>query len=153
MLRTDRATSRVGTATVNVPSSLMVEEMVVPWTDTCPEVTASPVSESITFPVTMRVWADTEGAPTTARVASNQTTLKRRIGTPCEEERVKSGEKTTTTAFPPVPSYSTGSEVSICHSCGVAVRGRSYPIAAHHPQSEVFAMKFLRLAAPLLWAA
>ena len=49
MLRTTSVISRVGTAKVNVPSSLIVPPIVVPRAETWPEVTASVVSESVTF--------------------------------------------------------------------------------------------------------
>ena len=44
-------------AMVNVPSSRMVVPTVDPWTETWPELSASLVSESVTFPVTIRVCA------------------------------------------------------------------------------------------------
>src|SRR5437879_12012717 len=71
MLRTVRVTSRVGTASVNVPSSLIVEPMVVPATDTCPDVTGSADTESVTLPGTIRVCAQPVTEPTANRSAAN----------------------------------------------------------------------------------
>src|SRR5262245_58051885 len=49
--------------------------MVVPATDTWPDVTGSDVSESITFPVTTRVCAAADTAPATVRTAANRPDL------------------------------------------------------------------------------
>src|SRR5262245_48507158 len=75
MLRMDSITSRAGTATVNVPSSLMLVPMMVPTTETCPDVTGAVVSESDTRPVMIRLWPRAAGA-SAARATRNTTAVR-----------------------------------------------------------------------------
>src|SRR5262249_35061468 len=69
MLRTEVLTLPEGTGSVNGPSSLMVPLMVLPSTDTWPDVTGSDVSESVTLPVITRVWADAGRTATRQSIA------------------------------------------------------------------------------------
>src|SRR5436190_1505556 len=87
MLRTVSTASRAGAASVKVPSSLIVVDTVVPCTETCPEVTASPVSESTTFPVTIRVWADAGGGLAKHKATATRIT-RLRIGTRLQRREV-----------------------------------------------------------------